>query len=422
VLPVFIFDATILDPLPRADRRVSFLYDQIIRLHTELQALGSGLYVAYGTPEAVWADLLSRLPLRAIYTNRDYEPQAKARDTRVAALARQHGADFRTFKDHVLFEHAEVQTQSNGTYTVFTPYKKRWLERLTAFHVKAYPTLKYASALVHWPVPALGSPEIPGLGQLGFVRTAYDAVPPPVVPDTLLREYADRRNRPDIPGTSRMGCHLRFGTVSIRALARQAQGLSEVYLSELIWRDFYSQILDAFPQVATRALKPAYDGIAWRDSTADYDRWRTGTTGYPLVDAGIRELNATGFMHNRVRMVTASFLTKHLLLPWQWGERHFAEQLLDFDLASNNGGWQWASGSGCDAAPYFRIFNPTEQAKTWDPDGHYVRTWVPEVGTHRYPSPMVEHTFARKRALDTYKRGLETAQQEPPPPPAASLF
>ncbi|MBX3100895.1 MAG: deoxyribodipyrimidine photo-lyase [Bacteroidetes bacterium] len=400
VQPVFIFDRHLLDGLLRRDRRVSFIHHSLEELQAAYAAQGATLWVHDGTPADFWQAQLAAGNVQGIYANEDYEPYARSRDTAVAKLAQEAGVRCSLLKDHVIFARDEVLTQARVPYTVFTPYSRSWLARLDAFYLKPYPVEQYLGAL------ARAEPRpVPSLGTIGFDPHPADW-PGPQVPDDLLRHYGRTRDFPGQPGTSRLGVHLRFGTLSIRRVASLAQELSSSFLNELIWRDFYQMILWHFPHVVHQAFKPAYDRIPWRDSPEDFARWCAGETGYPLVDAGMRELTATGYMHNRVRMVVASFLTKHLLIDWRLGEAWFAGQLLDFELASNNGGWQWAAGSGCDAAPYFRIFNPESQLQKFDPQLVYVRRWVPEYGTHRYPQPMVPHAAARQRALDVYKAAL----------------
>lgn len=417
VLPLFIFDRNILDELPdRKDARVEFIHQAVANLKTSLESLGSTLLVRYGTPEDIWPQLLKEFPIAAVYTNRDYEPYALERDGKVAAMLSAQGIDFQTFKDHVVFEKDEVLKSDGTPYTVFTPYSRRWLEKLNSrmlsvkteegaeqrsFYLHSYPCERYYRQFHRTDAK---EPLI-SLGGMGFEPSGL-SFPSTQVPRGLIRNYDKTRDIPGIEGTSRLGIHFRFGTISIREKARHALALNATFLNELIWRDFYSQILAHFPQVVGHAFKPQYDRIQWRDDPAAFERWKNGTTGYPIVDAGMRQLNATGYMHNRVRMITASFLTKHLLLDWRLGEAYFAQKLLDYDLASNNGGWQWAAGCGTDAAPYFRIFNPTEQTKKFDPEYKYIRRWVPEFDSLRYPRPVVEHKFARERCLEVYKSGL----------------
>ncbi len=404
VMILFIFDKHILDRLEsNDDARVHFLHNTLLALHETLQQSGAGLCIMHGKPEEIWAELLQKHKIAEVYANRDYEPYARQRDAQIASLLHRHGIPWHDYKDHVLREPHEVLKDDGKPYTVYTPYSRKWLNTLQAEHVQEWNSaeLLKSSQLVTDP----GTP-LPTLQELGFKPSAI-SIPPTHTEDDLIAHYDARRNFPHIEGTSRLGIHLRFGTISIRLLAQRARRLNATFLNELIWRDFYQMILAQFPYVAERSFKPAYDQIAWRDAPADFERWCHGTTGYPLVDAGMRQLRHTGFMHNRVRMVTASFLTKHLLIDWRWGAAWFARHLLDFDLASNNGGWQWAAGSGCDAAPYFRVFNPSEQARKFDPNSLYIRKWVPEWGTSRYPAPMVEHSFARQRALDTYSAALK---------------
>jgi deoxyribodipyrimidine photo-lyase len=402
VLPLFIFDTTILDTLDdRRDRRVQFIHQEISQLGAELAAMGSGLLVRHGEPVAVFQELLNEFEVTEVFTNRDYEPDAVARDARVSGMLREHGIGFQAHKDQCLFETDEVLSGSGTPYTVFTPYSRRWKQVLTDFHLKPYPTERYFSNFLK-----IGPLPLPPLEALGFQATG-EGFPGRTVAENVLRGYAERRNFPAVEGSSRLSLHLRFGTISIRHLARQARQHSETFLNELIWRDFYFQILHHFPHVGRgRAFKSAYDRIAWRNDPAEFAAWCEGRTGYPIVDAGMRQLNQTGYMHNRVRMITASFLTKHLLVDWRWGEAYFAKKLLDFDLSANNGGWQWAAGSGCDAAPYFRVFNPTLQTQKFDPALEYVRRWVPELNSFDYPRPIVAHEAARDRVLKAYKLAL----------------
>lgn len=422
VLPVFIFDKNILDDLSdRNDARVEFIHQSVENLKKRLEEMGSTLLVLYGKPEIIWPQLLAQFPVAAVYMNHDYEPYAQLRDQGVHDLLAARGIPFRTFKDHVILEKDEVLKSDGTPYTVFTPYSRRWREKLSSrmqidedgnrvsFYLRSYPNSRYFGHFV--PQSALHFPagarfDLPALSEMGF-SPAGIAFPPPAVSRGIIRNYDKTRDFPAQDGTSRLGVHYRFGTISIREKARHAAGLNETYLNELIWRDFYSQILAHFPHVVGHAFRPDYDRIEWRNAPEDVEKWKTGRTGYPLVDAGMRELNTTGYMHNRVRMVVASFFSKHLLLDWRIGEAYFAQKLLDFDLASNSGGWQWAAGCGTDAAPYFRIFNPTEQAKKFDPGFQYIRRWVPEFGTPKYPAPMVEHSFARERCLKVYQAALK---------------
>ncbi|MEP4535427.1 MAG: deoxyribodipyrimidine photo-lyase [Cyclobacteriaceae bacterium] len=400
VLPIFIFDKNILDDLDdRSDARVTFIHDQISKLCQELKSYGGSIKVYYDTPENAFDKLIKDYEVQGVYTNRDYEPYAEQRDARVARLLKKHNIDFYTFKDQVIFERGEILNDQDQPYKVFTPYKKRWLSRLTKNTVKPYGShglLENVFSLSYDP---------PSLSDMGFRKSSID-VPPKLLKISLVEKYGERRDFPAIDGTSRLGVHLRFGTLSIRAAVRFAQEHSEVWLNELIWREFYSMILAHFPHVVDRAFKPKYDNIPWTNDENQFQKWCDGMTGYPIVDAGMRELNATGYMHNRVRMVTASFLTKHLLIDWRWGEAYFASKLLDYDLASNNGGWQWAAGTGTDAQPYFRIFNPYSQQEKFDPDMVYIKKWVPEFESSEYSSPIVDHKVARLRAINTYKEAV----------------
>lgn len=401
VTPVFIFDREILNRLEDPDdARVSFIHQQLTRLNQELQQLGSSLSVFYGNPPDIFRELINKhFGLRAVYTNHDYEPYARERDEQVRMLCAGRNISFHTFKDQCIFEKDEVMKDDGKPYTVFTPYKNKWLRKLNSFYLRSYPTEKYIHHFSRQqPAPVIS------LEAMGF--RASEIAFPPAGYQAVLKDYRELRDIPSVKGTSRISVHLRFGTVSIRELARTSKDQSEAWLNELIWRDFYFMILWHFPQVVHSAFKPVYDKIRWRNHEEEFRRWCKGETGYPIVDAGMRELNATGFMHNRVRMITASFLTKHLLIDWRWGEAYFARKLLDFELSSNNGGWQWAAGSGCDAAPYFRIFNPYEQTRKFDPEFRYIRQWVPEFQELSYPPPIVDHTFARERCLKVYKEAL----------------
>lgn len=412
VLPLFIFDAKILDDLSdKKDARVEFIHQHITQLHSHLEALGSTIRVEHGSPAEVWKRLLDEQPVGAVYTNHDYEPYALQRDEEVRRLLAERHIPLHTYKDHVIFERQEVVKDDGLPYTVFTPYSRKWRARLlsrtgqpgdaaASFYLKSYPNEQYFHRFASLP-PA----PLPSLASLGFERAGLP-FPSAEVARSIIRNYDKTRDVPGIAGTSRLGVHFRFGTISIREKARHALSLNDTYLNELIWRDFYAMILSNFPHVADRAFRPEYEHIEWRQDETGLQRWRDGLTGYPLVDAGMRELAATGYMHNRVRMVTASFLTKHLLIDWRLGEAWFAQKLLDFDLASNSGGWQWAAGCGTDAAPYFRVFNPTAQQEKFDPDLVYIRRWIPEYGTSRYPQPIVEHKMARERCLQVYKAGL----------------
>lgn len=417
VLPVFIFDKNILEDLEvEDDARVTFIHQQIERIAEELKAYDSSILVKHGRPTEVWKEVERAYNIEKVFTNHDFEPYALKRDEEVKTFLASKEIGFESFKDHVIFEKNEVLKDDGKPYTVFTPYSKKWLAKLDSgfgltnkkqpitedsFYLKSYPTLKYSANFLK-----INFLEIPSLAGIGFKASKIN-FPSTSVAQGIIRHYDQTRDFPAQLGTSRLGIHFRFGTVSIREKARKSVGLNKTFLNELIWRDFYAMILSHFPQVIGHAFRPEYDNIRWRNDEVEFKAWCEGKTGYPLVDAGMRELNETGYMHNRVRMVTASFLTKHLLIDWRWGEAYFAKKLLDFDLASNNGGWQWAAGCGTDAAPYFRIFNPTSQLEKFDKDMKYVKKWVPEYGTDAYPAPIVEHTMARERCLKVYKAALK---------------
>jgi len=406
VLPLFIFDTQILDKLEdKKDKRLQFIHDHLTQIQKQLNDLKSSLLIKHGNPIDIWKDLLKNYDIQAVYTNRDYEPYAQERDKKVYELLQKHSIPFKGYKDHVIFDKNEVLKKDGKPYTVFTPYSKIWKANLQDVHLQGHPTQKHFSNF--FKTKPL---TIPSLEDLGFqpIPTNFPASTPKA---SIIEQYAEQRNFPSFQSTSRLGVHLRFGTISIRELAKNTKQKSEVFLNELIWRDFYHMILYHFPHTATSAFKPQYNNIPWRNNETEFKAWCEGKTGYPIVDAGMRELNETGFMHNRVRMITASFLTKHLLINWQWGEAYFAQKLLDFDLAANNGGWQWAASSGCDAAPYFRIFNPTTQLQKFDKQLVYVKKWISEWGTDAYPQPIVDHKFARQRAIDTYKEALATSKK-----------
>lgn len=403
VLPIFIFDKNILDKLEnKKDQRVEFIHKALTEIQEQLVSFGSSLLVKYGSPIEIWKSLISDFDIAEVYTNHDYEKYAIERDKQIGELLNANGIAFYTFKDQTIFEKNEVLSGAGTPYTVFTPYSRKWKERLNEFYLKSYPTEKYFG---NFQKSSLYN--LPTLNEIGFNETG-SVFPKKELREELIKKYDEVRDIPSILGTSRLSVHLRFGTVSIRKLTQKAFALNEKWLNELIWRDFYMNILYHFPHIAEgKSFRKEYDNIVWRNNQAEFKRWCDGKTGYPIVDAGMRELNATGFMHNRVRMITASFLIKHLLIDWRWGEAYFAEKLMDFDFSANNGGWQWASSSGCDAAPYFRIFNPTSQTQKFDPELKYIKKWIPELNSFEYPRPIVEHTFARERVLKAYKDALD---------------
>jgi deoxyribodipyrimidine photo-lyase len=402
VLPIFIFDTEILGKLnTKNDARVSFIYAEIQKMKSDLEKSGNSSKVLHDKPLDSFKTLTEQFEIQAVFANKDYEPYAKERDKKVGEFLRAKNIEFNLFKDQVIFEENEVLKDDGTPYTVFTPYSKKWKQVLSESEIPAFPSEKKQENFFKT------SPfAFPELKDLGFEKSSVE-IPPLDISEEIIRNYTKTRDLPAINGTTRLGVHLRFGTVSIRELTKKAMEWSETFLNELIWRNFFSTILWHFPQVVNKSFKPKYDLIQWRNNEKEFERWCNGETGYPMVDAGMRELNETGFMHNRVRMVTASFLTKHLLIDWRWGEAYFAEKLLDYELASNNGNWQWAAGTGCDAAPYFRIFNPESQQKKFDSKGEYIRKWIPEIGTVKYPQPMMEQKFARERALKTYKEVLK---------------
>jgi deoxyribodipyrimidine photo-lyase len=394
VLPIFIFDINIIDQLDdEADARVHFIHESLSLLKSELEKEGSSLMVFHGDPVGIFKIIAPK----KIYANHDYEPYAITRDKAVGEIS---GITLLTFKDQVIFDKNEITKDDGTPYTVFTPYSRKWKSKLDKFYSNSYPTEKYFPKLLKTkPI------DLPSLESIGFSRSRI-SFPPRLIKREIVAKYKQQRDFPAIDGTSRLSVHLRFGTVSIRDVVRLALKKSETWLNELIWREFYQMILWHFPHVEHNSFKTGYDRIQWLNNPEQFDKWCKGQTGYPIVDAGMRELAATGFMHNRVRMITAGFLAKHLLIDWRWGEAWFASKLLDFDLASNNGGWQWAAGTGSDAAPYFRVFNPSTQAKNFDPDNVYIKKWVPELGTDKYPEPIVEHAFARNRAMQAYRKAL----------------
>ena len=402
VLPVFIFDTAILNKLgDKQDKRVHFIHSTLISLQKELHILGSSIQIYHGEALDTFKKICFTYNVTTVYTNHDYEPLAIARDVKVKDFLTTKGIDLKTHKDQCIFEKNEVTKEDGLPYTVFTPYANKWKKKLNDFYVRSFPNQTYFNNFYK-----CTSFKIPSLQELGFKETDL-VFSIPVIDDRIIQNYSEQRNFPSIHGTSKLSTHLRFGTVSIRKLAQKALQLNETWLNELIWRDFYMMILFHFPHVTDSAFKPAYNHISWRNNEKEFDAWCLGKTGYPIVDAGMRELNLTGFMHNRVRMITASFLVKHLLIDWRWGEAYFAQKLLDFDLSANNGGWQWAAGSGCDAAPYFRIFNPYEQTKKFDAKLDYIKKWVPDYDSLDYPGPIVEHSYARQRVLKIYKEALQ---------------
>jgi deoxyribodipyrimidine photo-lyase len=397
LIPIFIFDDTILNRLPKNDPRVGFIHESLSKINFQLQELGSSLLIKKGNPELIWKSLLQEYSIKEVYWNHDYEPNAIQRDAIITDLLKFGGVTVSSYKDQVIFEKGEIVKSDGSPYTVYTPYKNKWLEKYSALApVQEYDSIPLYSNF-------LKSQFIfPSLEQIGFTANPIKVQPHNL---KLIANYHETRDFPSSDSTSYLSPHLRFGTVSIRKLVNWAVRKNDVFLSELIWREFFMQILYHFPKVQNKNFKSAYDGIQWRNDEADFKRWCEGKTGYPMVDAGMRQLNETGYMHNRVRMVVASFLCKHLLIEWQWGEAYFAQKLLDYEMSSNVGNWQWAAGTGCDAAPYFRVFNPDIQQKKFDEKGIYIRKWIKEFD-FGYSLPMVDHAMARDRAIATYKAGI----------------
>lgn len=397
VLPIFIFDDEITDELDDDDPRVTFIYETLNSLSAKLNAKSSGIYCKKGAPLTVWKNILNEFNVQTVFANEDYEPYAIHRDSNIEKLLQENQIVFNLHKDQVIFAKNDILKKDHSPYTVFTPYKNKWIERLNnnewILNQSTDKQSNFAKIQVNFP----------SLDQLGFKRSSIRIHEYNI---DQLDNYDEVRNFPALNQTSFLSPHLRFGTVSIRQIVKQTSS-NIAFLSELIWREFFMQILFHFPEVVKSNFKSKYNQIEWRNNVKEFERWKNGTTGYPIVDAGMRELNATGYMHNRVRMIVSGFLCKHLLIDWKWGEAYFAKKLLDYELSSNNGNWQWAAGTGCDAAPYFRIFNPTTQVKKFDPKLEYINKWVPEINSLNYPAPMVEHKMARERAIETYKKGLQ---------------
>ena len=401
VLPLFIFDKYILDKLTdKTDKRVKFIYQELQAMKKHFEKNNSSFLIAYGTPEEIWEKITKEYNIESVYTNHDYEPYAKERDQKISEFLKNKSIEFKTFKDQVIFEKNEILSGQNKPYNVYTPYKNKWREEFLKADPIFFPSEKHLDKL--YKTSNLTSPK---LEEMGFQDSDF-IYPDKNINAEMIKDYDKNRDFPAKQETSRMSLHLRFGTVSVRDCVNQAKDLNDTWLNELIWREFFMMILYNYPQVVTESFREQYDKIKWLNNQSDFEKWCNGKTGYPIVDAGMRQLNQTGYMHNRVRLVTASFLTKHLLIDWRWGERYFAEKLLDYELSSNNGNWQWCAGTGCDAAPYFRVFNPQSQTERFDPKYEYIKKWVPEYNTVKYPQPMVEHKFARNRALETYKEAL----------------
>ena len=400
VLPIFIFDTNILDKLEnKEDKRVDFIFQALEKLNEYLEKQGKSIQIFYGKPLEIYQKLTEKYNIESVFCNEDYEPYAIKRDQEIKDFLASKNINFYQFKDQVIFQKDEITKADGKPYTVYTPYSKQWLLKFNDQNLEFFASEKKLDNLLN-----IEKQNIT-LENIGFKKTNY-LFENPKINLEILEKYHETRNLPT-KETSQMSVHLRFGTLSIRKLVKIANELKDkTYLKELIWREFFMQILWHFPKVIHHSFKEKYDNIAWENNEELFQKWCEGKTGYPIVDAGMRELNETGLMHNRVRMVCASFLTKHLLTDWRIGEAYFAEKLMDYDLSANNGNWQWSAGSGCDAAPYFRVFNPEEQQKKFDPKFIYIKKWVKEFGTSAYPKPIIEHKFARERALKRYKEGL----------------
>lgn len=401
VLPIFIFDEDILDLLEnKSDKRVDFIVQALQTLNSFLKSKNKGIKIFKGKPLEIYKKLTENYEIEAVYSNEDYEPYAIKRDQEIADFLASKNIAFHSFKDQVIFHKDEIVKADKKPYTVYTPYSKLWLNEFQKIDLQGFPSEKKLDNLLEIPFEELKIEDI------GFQKTDL-AFEVPEADLHIIKTYEETRNFPAVKGTTQLGVHLRFGTISVRKLAKIAKENNLTFLKELIWREFFMQILYHFPKVVNHSFKSKYDAIPWENNPEFLEKWKAGKTGFPIVDAGMRELNATGFMYNRVRMITASFLIKHLLTDWRIGEAYFAEKLMDYDLSANNGNWQWCASSGCDAAPYFRIFNPDEQQKKFDPDFKYIKKWIPEFGTKYYPKPIVEHKKAREKVLKVYKEALD---------------
>lgn len=401
VLPIFIFDEDILDLLEnKSDKRVDFIVQALQTLNSFLKSKNKGIKIFKGKPLEIYKKLTENYEIEAVYCNEDYEPYAIKRDQEIADFLASKNINFHQFKDQVIFHKDEIVKADKKPYTIYTPYSKLWLNEFQKVDLQGFPSEKKLDNLLEIPFEELKIEDI------GFQKTDL-AFEVPEADLHIIKTYEETRNFPAVKGTTQLGVHLRFGTISVRKLAKIAKENNLTFLKELIWREFFMQILYHFPKVVNHSFKTKYDAIPWENNPEFLEKWKAGKTGFPIVDAGMRELNATGFMHNRVRMITASFLIKHLLTDWRIGEAYFAEKLMDYDLSANNGNWQWCASSGCDAAPYFRIFNPDEQQKKFDPDFKYIKKWIPEFGTKYYPKPIVEHKKAREKVLKVYKEALD---------------
>ena len=402
VMPVFIFDRNIIDGLEPDDRRMTYLRDILATLDREIKKRGSSLQVFYGNPLDVFTGIAGKYRLKALYFNRDYEPYGISRDKEITGYLAGRGVQCFSYKDHVIFEGNEVMKNDGKPYTVFTPYSSKWLSKFDTALIGEYPSERLGGNFAYSEECSFITPS-----ELGFKCPPVE-IRPFDLGQPVISAYASRRDYPFMNGTSNIGQGLRFGTVSIREVFRKTQGISETFAKELIWREFFMNVLSNFPRVTDESFRPEFDRIEWVNDEEKFNLWCEGKTGFPIIDAGMRELRETGYMHNRVRMITANFLTRHLLTDWRWGETWFAGQLLDYELSSDNGNWQWAAGSGCDAAQYFRIFNPDFQLRKYDPASEYARKWIPELGTPDYPGRCADISATRVKALEIYRSGINS--------------
>ena len=401
ILPIFIFDIDILKKIPKDDARISFIYSELKAMNMHLESYGTEIKMFHGNPKEVFKSLMKNYTIEKVFTNHDYEPYAIKRDLEIKEVVSTSKIDFQTYKDQVIFEKNEITKKDGKPYVVYTPYSKKWLEKYETNKPENYPSEDLLDRLYK-----KTKSETLTLSDIGFIETSIP-IKNYIFNSRIINEYEETRNFPALDNTSKLGPHLRFGTVSVRQMVSRADAYeNKIFLKELIWREFFMQILWHFPETHKNSFKSKYDRIIWRNNEKEFKKWCEGNTGYPMVDAGMRQLNKTGFMHNRVRMLVGSFLCKHLLIDWRWGEAYFAEKLHDYEMSSNVGNWQWVAGTGVDASPYFRIFNPTSQIQKFDKELKYIKKWVPDFQEITYPSPMVEHKFARERCLKTYKDAL----------------
>ncbi len=402
VLPLFIFDDNILKELDTDDRRVDFIYTQVLKLKKELQSIGSDIIVKIGNPIKVINEILSNYNVKSVFCNKDHEPYGIGRDKDIQKLLSKSGIEFIQYLDHLIADKNSVLKSDGKPYTVYTPFKNRFKQVISSSDYLDYVVIPYKNNFAQ----VLQSLKIPSIESIGF-KSNNIKFPSSNIDFEIIQKYHNTRDIPSVEGTTKLGIHLRFGTISIRELYRNSVDLNEVFINELIWREFYAMILMHYPNVVFSSFKKQYDNIEWINNEVDFESWMNGETGYEIVDAGMRQLNETGYMHNRVRMITASFLTKHLLIDWRWGEAYFAKKLLDYELSSNNGGWQWCAGSGSDAAPYFRIFSPERQREKFDPKKEYIKMWIPNYDSNNYINKIVDHKNAIERCKEVYSRAIK---------------